>query len=189
MIKTKISEQFPHHADTRQFQTSVYIADRTIANKGIQEIITSSDQIPEAFLLGNSTSLDILVNVHNKNSFTEGEDSLSQCECAAYQNAATETSWFLLLELKYCHDENKTRSSNLPKAKKQLLATHGYYKEKGIISKKNTSYLIAGFPKITVPFRNKILTPKVVSELKRDENIVIRIANSCQIVDKNKIEF
>jgi hypothetical protein len=49
MIKTKIREQFPHHADTRQFQTSVYIADRTIENKGIQEIKTSSDKYPRLF--------------------------------------------------------------------------------------------------------------------------------------------
>ncbi|WP_321517314.1 hypothetical protein [uncultured Bacteroides sp.] len=185
MIKTKIEEVFPEH-EIKVYAQDIYIADYTEQTK--DEAIKRSVEVHtellvdiESFCLHNPLSIEIDAVIFNNESFIdERGKTQTQCECVTFPSTATDSSWILFLELKYC--ERKNAVNNLPKAMNQLRATHSYYKSNGIITKKNTSYLIAAFPKlIKVPFRNSTLTPPLLSNLKRNENIVLSIANEATI--------
>lgn len=185
MIKTKIKEVFPEH-EISTYAQGIYIADYTEQTKGEAtkrsvEIHTELPADIEFFCLHNPLPIKIDSVIFDNYSFVDEDGKTqTQCECVTFPSVATNSSWILFLELKYC--ERKNAVNNLPKAKDQLLATYSYYKSKGIITKKNTSYLIAGFPKlINVPFRNSTLTPALLTDLKRNENIILKIANEATI--------
>jgi len=185
MIKTKIKEVFPEH-EIKAYAQDIYIADYTDKTKDeeIKRTVEVHTELPadiEFFCLHNSSPIKIDAVIFDNCSFVDEDGKTqTQCECVTFPSVATNSSWILFLELKYC--ERKNAVNNLPKAKDQLLATYSYYKSKGIITKKNISYLIAGFPKlIKVPFRNSTLTPALLTDLKRNENIILSIANEATI--------
>ena len=185
MIKTKIKEVFPEH-EISTYSQDIYIADYTDQTKDeeIKRTVEVHTELPadiEFFCLHNPSPIKISSVIFDNYSFVdEGGKTQTQCECVTFPSVTTNSSWILFLELKYC--ERKNAVNNLPKAKDQLLATYSYYKSKGIITKKNISYLIAGFPKlIKVPFRNSTLTPALLTDLKRNENIILKIANEATI--------
>lgn len=185
MIKTKIKEVFPEH-EIKAYAQDIYIADYTDQTKDeeIKRSVEIQTELPadiEFFCLHNPSPIKIDSVIFDNYSFVDEDGKTqTQCECVTFPSVATNSSWILFLELKYC--ERKNAVNNLPKAKDQLLATYSYYKSKGIITKKNTSYLIAGFPKlINVPFRNSTLTPALLTDLKTNENIILKIANEATI--------
>ena len=185
MIKTKIKEVFPEH-EIKAYAQDIYIADYTDQTKDeeIKRSVEIHTELPadiESFCLHNPLPIEInVVSLDRKSFVDEDGESQTQCECVTFPSVANNSSWILFLELKYC--ERKNAVNNLPKAKDQLLATYSYYKSKGIITKKNTSYLIAAFPKLTsVPFNYFTLTPKYLLDLKTNENIILKIANEATI--------
>ena len=185
MIKTKIKEVFPEH-EIKAYAQDIYIADYTNQTKDeeIKRSVEIHTELPadiELFCFHNPSPIEISSVIFDNFSFVDEDGKTqTQCECVTFPSVATNSSWILFLELKYC--ERKNAVNNLPKAKDQLLATYSYYKSKGIITKKNTSYLIAGFPKlINIPFRNSTLTPALLTDLKRNENIILKIANEATI--------
>jgi len=187
MIRTKIKEVFPEH-EIKAYAQDIYIADYTEQTKEQEtkrtvEIQTVLPTDIDSFCLRNPLSIGVNAVSFDKESFMDEEgESQTQCECVTFPSDATDYSWILFLELKYCKEDNKRKKRNLPKAIDQLLATHSYYKSNGIITKKNVSYLIAAFPTLTsVPFRNSTLTPVYLQNLKTKENIILKIANEATI--------
>ena len=185
MIKTKIEEVFPEHKINTCLQ-DIYIADYTeqTRDEAIKRSVEIQTELPadiESFCLHNPLPIEINAVIFDNESFVDEDGrTQTQCECVTFPSDATDASWILFLELKYC--KRKNAANNLPKAINQLLATHSYYKNKEIVTIKNTSYLIAGFPKILkVPFRNSTLTPALLTDLKNDENIILRIVNEATI--------
>lgn len=185
MIKTKIEEVFPEH-EIKVYAQDIYIADYTEQTKDevIKRSVEIQTELPsgiEPFCLHNPLPIKIDSVIFANDSFLDEEGrTQTQCECVTFPSNATDSSWILFLELKYCKRKNAV--NNLPKAIDQLRTTHSYYKNKGIVTIKNTSYLIAAFPKlISVPFRNSTLTPPLLANLKRNENIVLSIANEATI--------
>lgn len=187
MIKTEIKKVFPRHKISTYSQ-DIYIADYTDQTKDeeIKRSVEIHTELPadiESFCLHNPLPIKIDSVIFDNCSFVDEEgETQTQCECVTFPSNATDSSWALFLELKYCNEDNKRKKRNLPKAITQLMATHSYYKTNGIITKKNTSYLIAAFPKLTsVPFNYFTLTPKYLLDLKTNENIILSIANEATI--------
>lgn len=187
MIKTEIKKVFPRHKISTYSQ-DIYIADYTDQTKDeeIKRSVEVNTELPadiEFFCLHNPLPIEInVVSLDRKSFVDEDGESQTQCECVTFPSDATDSSWVLFLELKYCKEEKKRKQRNLPKAIDQLLATHSYYKNKEIITIKNASFLIAAFPTLTsVPFRNSTLTASYLQNLKKKENIILRVANEAII--------
>lgn len=189
MIKKAIQIKYPNHNIILR-NKSLFIVDRTNESHNLNGVYLNEILSPDSFYLSNSDKLELGTIIYDNTSFTQANgQSISQCECAVFPYISNNYSWILFIELKYCKPHNKEKRANLPKAKDQLLATHSYYKSKGIIPIHGISYLIAGFPKVSnVPFANNVLTPSFIAQLRRN-NIIIKIANDCSVINHKYLDI
>lgn len=191
MIKTKIEQQFPNQI-VKSFEKSIFIADyteqtkNTSDKKAVEIHIVKPGNI-KCFSLYNLSALTVGTVIYDKCSFVDKEGlSQTQCECVAFPFQATEKSWVLFLELKYCLQKNAIK--NLNKAKKQVFATYHYYKEKEVIGKNHLAYLLVSLPQQNnVPFEGFISTPAKLVEW-RKQGIIFRGVNEAHIKDSCLLE-
>lgn len=194
MIKANISIQYPHHLIKYKNSISdIFIADYTnkTKNETIKRSVEVFNQNPPTdinyFTIKNPSAENIGCIDFDNSSFTfTNNQPRSQCECVVFPEYSSETSWILFCELKYC--SNSIHNNNdLTKAIKQLYRTRYYYFQENIISKTNTSYLIASLPLQTPPFLNFSLTQNFLIKLKMKRNIILRLKNGVEIIDSTKI--
>jgi hypothetical protein len=190
MIRTNISAIYPNHINKyRSSNTTIYIADYTEQTKalrkkrGVEIFNTNPPTDINFFTLANNPSLEIgYIDFDNSSFVCSNGKPRSQCECVVFPHASVLNSWVLFSELKYSPNP-KSNSYNLNKAIKQLYKTRYYYVQNNIISKKNTSYLIASLPLQTEPFLNFSLTPAFLIKLKSKKNIVLKRTNNVEIIN------
>ena len=193
-MKNKILNNFPHLAISIH-SNDLYVVDYTEQTKNLSIKKTVKIQINkpddiESFLIKNPLPEEIGTIVFDNNSFVD-ENNLpkTQCECVCFLNKNAESKpWLLFLELKYCLKKNAVKKLN--EAKKQVFATMGYFKSKGIIAKKQFCYLIVSLPKQNnSPFENFIMLPAEVARLKKEESIIFRGVNEVTIANDNTIDL
>ncbi len=194
MIKTNISNQYPHHLiKYKSSNSDIFIADYTnqTRNEVLKRSVVVFNQSPPTdvnyFTIKNPSAENIGYIDFDNSSFTFANNQpRSQCECVVFPDESCETSWILFCELKYC--SNSIHNNNdLTKAIKQLYRTRYYYFQKNIIVKTNTSYLIASLPLQTQPFLNFSFAPNFLIKLKKKRNIILRFENRVEILNNINI--
>lgn len=194
MIKTNISNQYPHHLTKyKNSNSDIFIADYTnqTRNEVLKRSVEFFNQNPPTdvnyFTIKNPTAENIGYIDFDNSSFTfANNQSRSQCECVVFPENSSEVSWILFCELKYC--SNSIHNNNdLTKAIKQLYRTRYYYFQENIFVKTNISYLIASLPLQPEPFLNFSLTQNFLIKLKRKRNIILRLKNSVEILNNTNI--
>lgn len=192
MIRSNINKSFPDHK-VISHSVDIHIADYTDQTKNTSvksavKIMTSAPTDIEYFSLRNPNGLEVGSVIFDSNSFIKNEGgSEPQCECVNFPFESDDKSWIMFLETKYCEFKNAT--SNVEKAKKQLIATHKYYKDKGIIGDSQISYLIISLPQQdNTPFESFVMKPYQLSDLKRQEKIILRGVNTVEIKDTKKLK-
>ncbi|MFV0291280.1 MAG: hypothetical protein ACK5IJ_10380 [Mangrovibacterium sp.] len=194
MLKLKLQREFPNQFRAiKTFKADIYVADYTQQTKDDEErraVEMFSPNPPDnidCFVVKNEHGLNVDGIVFDNKSFRYPDgNTKSQCEVVLFPNSTDDKSWVLLNELKYSH-KAYNNVHNLLKAERQLLCTHEYYEEKGVVSLTNTSYLIASMPQQAEPFRNFRISPARLLTLKKERNIILRFQNQVEIIDNYRI--
>lgn len=194
MIQEKIKENYPHHlTESITSNQSLFISDYTDQTKGESskrgteffEKFPPSDI--EYFSLQNPKNIVIVGIPFDKDSFRSVDEKIdTQCECVIFPKKSNSNSWICFIEQKYSNKKRKN-PRNFNKAKKQLIETQKYYRNKNIFNKSNTCYLFMSFPKQSEPFAGIILSQNELIDMKRDHNIIMRAINSAEIIDNKQI--
>lgn len=190
MIKTNINTIYPHQIRKYRYSnTDIYIADYTNQTKnqtvkrGVEIFNTNPPNDIAFFSLTNNPNLGIgYIDFDNTSFVCSNGKTRSQCECVVFPDVSEDNSWILFSELKYSRNPILNPIS-LNKAIKQLYKTRYYYIQNNIITKKNTSYLIASLPLQNEPFLNFIITPAFLIKLKIKRNIILKRTNNVEIID------
>lgn len=188
MIKTNIQTRFYHQYNIIQsFNEDTYIADYTEQTKTVlvkRNIEFFSPNPPtdiKYFSIINTPNLGIDGIEFDNTSFVYSNGNpKSQCEAVFFPSSSNVNSWILFCELKYS-SKPPNNSNNLRKAIKQLFKTRYYYIQENVISRLNTSYLLASLPMQSEPFANFSITPTLLVQLKSSRNIVLRLKNAVEI--------
>lgn len=131
--------------EARLYDGDTYVADYTEAwqqahKAGLPEPENSGVVISEqpfadikSFHLKNDKQVGYWgVNLEkNKSLFASGE---KDCECVFQSAKFKKKGWLLLLELKYCKDEERNLADNLDKAVKQVTQTYHTLSNNGIVN-------------------------------------------------------
>jgi hypothetical protein len=163
----------------------LYIVDYT-STKSNQAGIQFVSELPsdiESFIINNSKSLDITFCVFKNGEMkSDNGKSLPHCEGILMPNIQTDTTWVVLLELKY-FKKLKQGSNSRQNAKKQLIATANYLRNHNIIEKKRDVHLIYSSPKF--PFSNFEITQSESIDYKKNNLIMCR-TNCIEVIsDEN----
>jgi hypothetical protein len=194
MIKANIAREYPHHIERCNYSAqTLYLADYTNATKkkppvrGTEIFEGTAPEDIECFELINRIKLPTGYIVFDNRSFTRLDGNpLSQCECVVFPEASTKESWIFFAELKYGNGPDQN-NNDITKAIKQLYKTRTYYKNRGVLEKTNTCYLLASLPLQSEPFRQSIITPADALRLKRKHNVILRLQNRAEIQDDKMI--
>lgn len=191
MIKANIAREYPHHfAKSVSTNKSLFVADYTAQTQSWRgtEMFAGTPPTDSChyFSLQNDAHIQIVGIVFDPNkSFVRPDgNALSQCECAVFPETSGTDSWIFFAELKYyCGSKDEAIENTLKKAINQLMATRTYYISKGIFSKNNICYLLASLPMQAEPFSQFALDPADLQQLKKTDNIVLRLQNHAEIQD------
>lgn len=189
-LKTKIKNTYPHH-DIVGYEQDIHIADYTEKTKkeSIKRTVEIHKAAPldiESFHLKNPGSTAIETITFDNKSFTNQDgNTKSQCECIVFPHNSSITSWILFLELKYCLLKNIMKK--LDQAQKQLQDTCSYLRDTQILHSKQTKYLIASMPEHTPPFESFIFSGSDLQDLKKQDKIILRRANTATIKSTDKL--
>ncbi len=194
MIAKRIKQNFIHQYDNiKIFSNNIYIADYTEKTKGTpitRDVEFFSPTPPtdiDYFSIINPKSVEISgIKFDNRSFVYSNGNSKSQCEAVFFPSKSKNNSWILFCELKYSN-RPVNNENNLRKALKQLFKTRYYYVQTNIITDSNTCYLIASLPMQSEPFPNFSLTQSCLTDLKVKRNIILRLKNSVEILDIEKI--
>ncbi len=187
MIKENIKQFFPlQFAIIQSYSQDIYVADytnQTNNQRGVEIFSITSPNDIACFSVKNPKQENIHSIIFDNTSFVRSNgNARSQCECVIFPEKATQTSWILFCELKYSSKE-RNNEYNIERAIKQVLKTWCYYKQQGVITKTNTSYLVVSLPKQREPFPNFTLTQGCLKKQKKKRNIVLKLTNSVKIKD------
>ncbi|MDR2272709.1 MAG: hypothetical protein LBF27_17505 [Sphingobacterium sp.] len=196
MIKSKINSTYPHQfLKYRTCSSDLHLADYTEqtktapVKKGIEFFSPNPPSDITFFSLKNENQLSIGYIDFDNSSFVNSDGSpKSQCECTIIPNISDESSFVILVELKYS-TLIRNNSANLSKAIQQLTDTHSYYFNEGIIKFSNPSYLFASIPPQSIPFRGFTLTPAYLLNLKISKNIILSLRNDAKIENHKSVSF
>jgi hypothetical protein len=196
MIKSNIQTKFIHqHNSIKNFENNLYVADYTEQTKSesikraVEFFSPNAPSDISFFSIINPSKIKVDGIEFDNFSFVCGNgNSRTQCEAVFFPTVSQSDSWILFCELKYSSKPAKN-SSNLKKAIKQLYKTRYYYCQYGIISQTNSSYLIASLPQQTEPFANFALQQPILTKLKRDKNIILRLKNDVEIINDKTLKI
>ncbi len=172
----------------------LYIADFTqkTQSKRRVELLSIKTHDIDVLHISNPKSIPFeSVNFEENNLLDYNGQKISQCECmcSAYLKTKTKKKkWIALFELKYCTFKNAR--SNTQTAYNQLKTTFDYLKAQGIITLQfYHPYLIISLPQQNnTPFENFIFTQTELSNLKREEKIIVRGVNRIEIRDNYSLK-
>lgn len=187
--------------EARRYNGDTYVADYTEAwqqahKAGLPEPENSGVVISEqsfadikSFHLKNDNRVEYWgVNLEkNKRLFASGE---KDCECVFQSARFKKKGWLLLLELKYCKDEERNLTDNLDEAVKQV--THTY---KTLVNRKivDTEQLrvycnIAAPPSSREPFTSFLTTQDAEKKLHDESKIHLLGFNEVLILNEGYIK-
>lgn len=193
MIKQRIQSNYIHQFNTiKNFNDDLYIADyteqtKTLPVKRSVEFFSPNSPTDITFFSVINTPKIIVDGIEfNNSSFVCGNGNpRTQCEAVVFPTVSHSDSWVLFCELKYS-SKPSNNSNNLKKAIKQLYKTRYYYVQSNVISLTNNCYLIASLPLQSEPFPNFSISQPILTKLKRNKNIILRLKNNVEIID-NKL--
>ncbi len=194
MVKRKLREEFPNqYSSIQRFSTDIFVADYTEQTKrndirrAVEFFAPTPPKNIDCFVIKNKHKISVDGIVFNNKSFVFPDGNpKSQCEVVLFPTNSDDNSWILLNELKYS-SKSYNNIHNLLKAERQLLSTHEYYEERGVVGVSNTSYLIASMPQQAEPFRHFRISPHKLASLKKERNIILRFINTVEIIDNYRI--
>lgn len=194
-MKTKINTQFPHLV-IEDHCSDIYISDYTEqtknapVKKGVEITAIKPIDIKSFFVKNNKSITFSSIKFDNKSFVDETTGlTLPQCECVCFSAAEySKGPWVLFLELKYCSTCSRYQKESMEDAKKQLLATYDYYKEKGIFNNKQQCYLVVSFLNFQNPFPNFMTTQSEVKKMKLNK-VIFRGVNELKIKNEFKLEI
>lgn len=195
MIKQGIQTNYIHQYNTiKNFSDDLYIADYTEQTKALPlkrsvEFFSPNNPTDITYFSVINTPKIIIDGIEfNNSSFVCGNGNpKTQCESVVFPTVSNFESWILFCELKYS-SKPSNNSNNLKKAIKQLYKTRYYYIQSNIISLTNTCYLIASLPIQSEPFANFSISQPILTKLKRNKNIILRLKNKVEIIDDKLIQ-
>jgi hypothetical protein len=193
MIRKNISTLFSHHVLV-DFSDNIYVADyteitKTLPIKRSVEIFSPNPPNDNQYLeIENSDSMEITNVVFDNSSFVYSNNNpKSQCETCSFPKTSKIGNWILFTELKYS-SKPLNNKNNLKKAIKQLFKTRFHYIQGGVFNQSEIlSYLVASLPLQSEPFTNFSLTQSYLQNLKEKHNVILRLTNKVEIIDKNTI--
>ena len=168
--------------EARRYNGDTYVADYTEAwqqahKAGLPEPENSGVVISEqsfadikSFHLKNDNQVEYWgVNLEkNKRLFASGE---KDCECVFQSVKFKKKGWLLLLELKYCKDEERNLTDNLDKAVKQVTQTYKTLVNRKIVDTEQLRVYcnIAAPPSSREPFTSFLTTQDAAKKLHGSE--------------------
>lgn len=195
MIKTNITTEYPHQLSSYiAANDSIFIADYTEQTKtlpvkrSVEVFVGAPPTDIDPFSVINNIPLEIGSITFDHTSFVyPNGNTRSQCECVVFPVTSSSDSWILFMELKYS-SQPSYNEINILKAIRQLYKTRTYYCINNVITKTNTSYLIASLPMQAEPFANFTLYPARMLSLKSKHNVILRLKNSVEIIDDKTLD-
>lgn len=144
--------------------------------------------------LGNRSMLPVLVDAFGENALTynQKKNRSKQCECVIYPDNYKETDWVLFIEMKYVKDETvafSTENEYPNNTIEQIKQTVRFFKKNGILPADKEVYAIVSFPNLLLPFNSTIFGIDVITNLRLDENIIIRGTNRAEIDSSTDIRL
>ncbi len=196
MIKSKINSTYPHqYFKYKTCSSDLHLADYTeqtksaAVKKGIEFFSPNPPSDITFFSLKNESLLSIgYIDFDNASFVNLDGTPKSQCECTIIPDSSDDSSFIILIELKYS-TLIKNNPANLSKAIQQLTDTHSYYFNEGIITISNPSYLFASIPPQSIPFAGFALTPAYLLNLKITKNILLSLRNDAKIENHTSVSF
>lgn len=187
--------------EARLYDGDTYVADYTEAwqqahKAGLPEPENSGVVISEqpfadikSFHLKNDNQVKYWgVNLEkNKSLFASGE---KDCECVFQSVKFKKKGWLLLLELKYCKDEERNLTDNLDKAVKQVTQTYQTLVSSKIVDSKQLRVYcnIAVPPSSREPFTSFLTTQDAEKKLHDESKIHLLGFNEVLILNEGYIK-
>lgn len=167
-----------HFQHAEQRNCDVFVADYTEATKHDEikrgvEIIYEKPEDIDVFHLSNPSAHPYwAINFEQHKSYFDGQPN---CECmfTAIRHDNKKKKWALLVELKYCKEQNIEPNSE--KAWSQLLSTHNIIKDKGCIDDSYKVYFNVSMPLLSsrIPFTSFLDSQPKIKKLKDEHNIIL----------------
>lgn len=187
--------------EARLYDGDTYVADYTEAwqqahKAGLPEPENSGVVISEqsfadikSFHLKNDNQVEYWgVNLEkNKSLFASGE---KDCECVFQSAKFKKKGWLLLLELKYCKDEERNLTDNLDKAVKQVTQTYQTLVSSKIVDSEQLRVYcnIAAPPSSREPFTSFLTTQDAAKKLLDESKIHLLGFNEVLILNEGYIK-
>lgn len=187
--------------EARLYDGDTYVADYTEAwqqahKAGLPEPENSGVVISEqsfadikSFHLKNDNQVEYWgVNLEkNKSLFASGE---KDCECVFQSAKFKKKGWLLLLELKYCKDEERNLTDNLDKAVKQVTQTYQTLVISKIVDSEQLRVYcnIAAPPSSREPFTSFLTTQDAAKKLLDESKIHLLGFNEVLILNEGYIK-
>lgn len=187
--------------EARLYDGDTYVADYTEAwqqahKAGLPEPENSGVVISEqsfadikSFHLKNDNQVEYWgVNLEkNKSLFASGE---KDCECVFQSAKFKKKGWLLLLELKYCKDEERNLTDNLDKAVKQVTQTYQTLVSSKIVDSEQLRVYcnIAAPPSSREPFTSFLTTQDAAKKLLDGSKIHLLGFNEVLIMNEGYIK-
>lgn len=187
--------------EARLYDGDTYVADYTEAwqqahKAGLPEPENSGVVISEqsfadikSFHLKNDNQVEYWgVNLEkNKSLFASGE---KDCECVFQSAKFKKKGWLLLLELKYCKDEERNLTDNLDKAVKQVTQTYQTLVSSKIVDSEQLRVYcnIAAPPSSREPFTSFLTTQDAAKKLLDESKIHLLGFNEVLIMNEGYIK-
>lgn len=123
----------------------------------------------------------------NKSLFASGE---KDCECVFQSAKFKKKGWLLLLELKYCKDEERNLTDNLDKAVKQVTQTYQTLVSSKIVDSEQLRVYcnIAAPPSSREPFTSFLTTQDAAKKLLDESKIHLLGFNEVLILNEGYIK-
>lgn len=157
-------------------------------NKGVVIQETAFEDIQYFYLQNNRQVEYIGVNLEkNKGLFSCGQND---CECLFKSTKFKKKGWLLLLELKYCMDEERNLTDNLNKAYKQVTHTHETLTNKGYIdpAQVRTYCNIAAPTSMSAPFNSFLTNQDEKLNYLKENHIILLGYNEVLILNEGYIQ-
>lgn len=187
--------------EARRYNGDTYVADYTEAwqqahKAGLPEPENSGVVISEqsfadikSFHLKNDNQVEYWgVNLEkNKRLFASGE---KDCECVFQSARFKKKGWLLLLELKYCKDEERNLTDNLDEAVKQVTQTYKTLVNRKIVDTEQLRVYcnIAAPPSSREPFTSFLTTQDAAKKLLDESKIHLLGFNEVLIMNEGYIK-
>lgn len=187
--------------EARLYDGDTYVADYTEAwqqahKAGLPEpensgVVISGQSFADikSFHLKNDNQVEYWgVNLEkNKSLFASGE---KDCECVFQSAKFKKKGWLLLLELKYCKDEERNLTDNLDKAVKQVTQTYQTLVSSKIVDSEQLRVYcnIAAPPSSREPFTSFLTTQDAAKKLLDESKIHLLGFNEVLILNEGYIK-